>query len=58
MPGGLTCREELLGQLLIITTLHCTSSHSGTSALEACVCKGKDGMCVDLFRACLHFIYV
>lgn len=50
MPGGQTYREELLGQLLIITMLQCISAHSGTSALEASV-TGRVGC---LFCACLH----
>lgn len=53
MPGGQTCREELLGQLLIITTLHCTSAHPGTSVLDSCACKGEGGLCVFVF-VCIY----
>lgn len=44
VPGGQAYEKELLGQLLIITMLHRTCSHLGTSELEAekarvaCVC--------------------
>lgn len=54
MPGGQAYGKELLGQLLIITMLHCTCSHLGTSELKAekarvgCVCL------IDVFCACLH----
>lgn len=64
MPGRETYREELLGQLLIITTLLCTSAHLGTPVQHdgQRVCKGDGGVCVcvcicvymDIFCGCLH----
>lgn len=62
VPGGQKWREEILGQLLIITTLHCTSAHSGTSVFEACVWQGWGVyvcVCVCIcLSICRHFVHV
>lgn len=46
MPGG-ECRGELLGQLLIITMLHCTSASGRLRVERVCVIV-KVRLCVCL----------